>query len=116
MNTKTFVEAMQRYYGMAYQPGTGEVVTRYLDATFRENELEHLAAMTIKTYSGRYKTLPDVAVFEELRPAVMDATKYQPASSCLRLEGLADPDARENLAHALEDWMGKMKLKGEIKA
>jgi len=97
MTVKIFIETMQNYYSMNYGEMPGKVIANYL-ATWREDELDQLAGMTIKTFSGRFKTLPDVAVFEELRGQVRDTLKYKPVAEVLQLTDQSEMATPEEVA------------------
>ncbi len=67
MKTKEFMFKVQSYYGLKYRDGEHiELVYKYLDSK-HENYLTCLYSATVKNFSGQYKTLPDIAIFEGLK-------------------------------------------------
>lgn len=64
MKTRELMTACQEYYGLAYSPGQGKLVERYLD-TLSLKLKSHLFAEVLKIHSATFKTLPDIAVFEK---------------------------------------------------
>jgi hypothetical protein len=77
MTVKKFIELMQGYYSLTYSEIAGPIIARYLTG-WTEKELEQLAAIVIKSHSGQFGKLPDVATFEKLKPQVYNAIKYLP--------------------------------------
>jgi hypothetical protein len=72
MTTREFLEAMQRYYGQAYDPqGEGPAIKAYLD-TKRPAYLDALGQVVLLRFSRKWKCLPDIAVFEEHRQEARD--------------------------------------------
>jgi hypothetical protein len=63
MKTHELMTACQEYYGLAYSPGQGKLVARYLD-TLSLKLKSHLFVDVLKVHSATFKSLPDIAVFE----------------------------------------------------
>lgn len=63
MDLKTFVQRIQGYYGMSYPEGQRSDLVEYLRGD-SEAWLDALYQATIRSFSTRWKTLPDVATFE----------------------------------------------------
>ena len=63
MTSKQFVNELQEYYGMTYSKGQ---LMRMID-WFNKNAdiLDELLEAVIYGFSGQFKTLPDIAVFED---------------------------------------------------
>lgn len=67
MTRKEFVKRIQAYYG-GYPEGQRDVISAYLNS-LPEYILDELLAEVIKNYDSKYKTVPDVAVFEKHKGA-----------------------------------------------
>ncbi len=71
MTPERFIERIESYYGK--YPGkprdTRATVISYLRKRYKEDELESLLRAVTMTFSGEYKTVPDIAVFERARVA-----------------------------------------------
>ena len=66
MIVKDFISKIQSYYGQEYRLGTQiDLIIAYLNKK-SEKYLTCLFAAVIKEFSGQYKTLPDIAVFEKV--------------------------------------------------
>ena len=66
MKTVDFITKIQGYYDKKYVKGIQlDLITKYLDSK-HENYVGCLFNATVKRFSGQYKTLPDIAIFEEL--------------------------------------------------
>ena len=110
MTVKAFIETMQSYYNQTYNPGTGGIVARYLE-TWTPPELDHLASLTIKSFSGQYGKLPDIAVFEKLKTDVWEVLRYLPSKN-LQIEDkseYATPEQLEELFACLENCANKFR-------
>ena len=69
-----FLKEVQAYYGMKYDKGT----LRYLVGYLEKQKLRYdiLLKETFKTFSGQYKTLPDIAIFEKVKNEYLEG-KYK---------------------------------------
>ena len=66
MTTKQFIQKVQNYYGVKYREGEHiDMVFKYLNSK-TENYLTCLYPATLKGFSGQFKTLPDIKIFEDL--------------------------------------------------
>jgi hypothetical protein len=70
VTAKDFFTALQGYYGMQYPAGQTAHMARWV-ADKSEAFLGALFDAVIYNFSSRFKTLPDIAVFEELRGDAM---------------------------------------------
>jgi len=104
MTVKEFLLDMQSYYGMKYQEGSAKRLIQYLE-TYTDQALDVLADLTVKTYSGRYKALPDIAIWEALKKDVREQLEGRPADmSLLELEDkseLASPEIITGMVNKL---------------
>lgn len=66
MTKYEFLTKIQEYYGQ-YPKGQLPYVAAYLDRK-RESFLDALFDICIRSFSAKWKTPPDVAIFEELAP------------------------------------------------
>ena len=69
MTLAQFIAEMTAYYGQPYPEGMRKRVGEYL-AQFSDRALDRLADLTFKTFSSRYKSLPDIAAWESVRKEV----------------------------------------------
>lgn len=69
MNAIEFVKKIQAYYG-EYPKGQMAEIANYLRGK-RETLLSELYKQCIKNFSSKWKTAPDVAVFEEYLPEAL---------------------------------------------
>lgn len=111
MTAKQFVFEIQEYYGMNYSKGQ---LTRMVD-WFRKNDgiLGELLEAVIKGFSGQYKVLPDIAVFENhLDEAFLIQVSKQPKRYVLAPPSdqwhLSDEQQNE-MIQLLSDMMEKIK-------
>lgn len=64
MNLKIFIKEIQVYYNMKYTNGTLQHIITFLEKQpFR---LDVIFDETILTFSGQYKTLPNIAIFNDI--------------------------------------------------
>ncbi len=64
MNISEFIKAVQEYYGMKYRAGALKYLLGYLEKQpFR---LEVIFEETILEFSGQFKVLPDVSVYNKI--------------------------------------------------
>lgn len=89
MTTQGFIERCEAYYGTRYTTGQKPYIEKYLDSE-RPRALDFLFGLCLKTHSAKYGKLPDVAVFEELRPEVIDSLAGDIASQDLQRPALED--------------------------
>ena len=81
LKTKEFMFKVQSYYGLKYRDGEHiELVYKYLDSK-HENYLTCLYSATVKNFSGQYKTLPDIAIFEKLTDKTYEIIEEQKRKS-----------------------------------
>jgi len=78
MNVKEFVTEMQAYYGMQYPEGMRKQILAYLEPKDGD-VLEVMAGLTFRRHSARWKTLPDIAFWEELWSEVDAELRLRPA-------------------------------------
>jgi hypothetical protein len=114
MTQDEFIASIQDYYGQKYPAGQLPFIKKYL-ATRNETALTMLFGEILKSFSGQYKTLPDVAIFESVRGDVLDDLKEAKGKQDLaRLtigeEETATPEQLAELFKSLER-IG-IKLKG----
>ena len=80
MNSKDFISKIQDYYGLEYRKGAQiDLIIAYLNQRSGKY-LICLFAAVVKEFSGQYKTLPDIAVFEKVAgPAyeIMDNIQHK---------------------------------------
>ena len=77
MTTQEFTLKIQNYYGIKYRKGTQiELIYQYLNSK-HENYLKCLFSAVVKGFSGQYKTLPDIAIFEGLTDKTYDIIEEQ---------------------------------------
>ncbi len=69
MTLQEFIRDLQGYYGLAYRPGQQPAIAQYL-SVFGPSELQSLYDETLRGVSSAYKTLPDIAAFEEARTRI----------------------------------------------
>ena len=71
MTPERFIARIESYYGK--YPGEPRdiraTVISYLRKRYKEDELESLLRAVTMTFSGEYKTVPDIAVFERAKIA-----------------------------------------------
>ena len=72
-----FIVKIENYYGIKYRQGEQiDLITMYLEIK-SENYLTYLFSAVIKNFSGQYKTLPDIAIFETLITEIYEMMKSQ---------------------------------------
>ncbi len=96
MKTVDFITKIQGYYDRKYTTGIQiDLITKYLDSK-HENYLSCLFNATVKNFSGQYKTLPDIAIFEKLITATYDIIEEQNRKRQIQdLKTLAITDGEE---------------------
>ena len=96
MVVKSFIKAIQDYYGMEYRKGLQlDLIADYLKEK-SESYLTCLFSVTVKDFSGQYKSLPDIAVFERLAGDTHDAVALMK-----RKQDLSTPAIKEK---GVEDY------------
>ena len=116
MTLERFIESTESYYGQKYPAGQVQLIRAYLEDR-TDRALTILFAETLKTFSSQYKTLPDIAIFEGLRGAVIERIKEDRQGQDLTRLALAEDTEQlatpEQLAPLFE-IMGKLNvLKGK---
>ena len=95
MKTIDFITKIQGYYDKKYVQGIQlDLITKYLDSK-HENYLGCLFNATVKRFSGQYKTLPDIAIFEELITmtyGIIDEQKRKQQIQDLKTPAITDGD------------------------
>lgn len=95
MKTKEFIIKIQNYYGQKYREGEHiELVYKYLNNK-NENYLKCLFVATVKNFSGQFKTLPDIAVFEKLKNEtyeIIDEQRRKNQIQNLKTKAITDGD------------------------
>jgi len=95
MTTKHFIFKIQDYYGIKYREGTQiNMIFQYLNSK-KENYLTCLYSATVKNFSGQYKTLPDIAIFEKLTKEtcyIIDELKKRKQIQDLKTPAITDGD------------------------
>lgn len=72
MTAKEFIADIHEYYGTQYRKGKQRnMIYTYLSKK-SSKYLDSLFEVTVKRFSGQYKTLPDIAIFEELTDEVYE--------------------------------------------
>ncbi len=72
MTAEKFMDDIQEYYGVDYRPGLHrDKIFTYLEGK-SERYLDFLFDIVILNFSGQYRTLPDVAIYEKLSRDVYD--------------------------------------------
>ena len=67
MNAAQMLKAFQEYYGLQYRPPVARVVMQYLDKlSLGPKMMSRLYAEVLKTVSGKWGKLPDVAMLQEV--------------------------------------------------
>ncbi len=91
METKEFIIGIQGYYGQEYRQGIQlNTIASWLSG-HGPKYLECVFEATIKSFSGQYKTLPDIAIFEGLKKETWEIfdSKKEPVLM-IEEEGLQD--------------------------
>jgi hypothetical protein len=116
MTVKQFVIKIQAYYGLTYPEGQRDDLLEYLTKR-SERWLDALYKAVIRNVSSQYKSLPDIAVFEqkEVREMATDfldmAALEAPSDAPLAIEErYATSEEVENF---LSDFMMKMRERAQ---
>jgi len=115
MTMKDFLKNVQDYYGQKYPEGQKPFIAKYL-GQFNERALDHLFAKTLTTISSKYKTLPDIATWEELRADIKKLMESEQLEADLRRPAIEDKSefaSPEQIA-ALNEHFKKTILKGRV--
>ena len=95
MKATEFMEKIQKYYGLKYLKGVQEnLIKSYLESK-HDNYLKCLFSATVKEYTGEYKMLPNIAVFEKLTDAtyqIIDEVKRKAQIQDLKTPAITDGD------------------------
>lgn len=77
MTLEDFISRVQNYYGVSYHIGQQEAIVEYLGAKTPEY-LSALYKTCLLRFSSKWKTVPDIAIFEEVRDEVLQRMReYQ---------------------------------------
>jgi len=71
MKTEKFMDGLEAYYEQKYSPRKAGVLVAYLDK-WSDTYRAQLFAEVLRTFSGQYKTMPDIANFEQCRPEALE--------------------------------------------
>lgn len=111
MKVREFIKGIQEYYGLEYRKG----IQLNTIATFLSEKSEYmlscLFSAVILEFSGQYKTLPDIAVFEGARKRmyeIYDERKKKEERKMLPEEGTFDYS--KEIAEELSKLVKKLKL------
>lgn len=105
MTAERFINEIQGYYGDKYSAVQLKYIMQYL-SKLNERALDHLFGLTLRGYSGRYGKAPDIAVFEDMRPKVLDSLEDEGRRDVLLLEDqseLASPEEVEEAFRQLRN-------------
>ena len=98
MVVKDFIKAVQDYYGLEYRQGLQlNLVGNYLNEK-SDKYLTCLFSATVKGFSGQYKSLPDIAIFENLSTEtyeIMEEQKRKQQIADLTRHAITDGDERD---------------------
>jgi len=90
LNSKEFISKIQDYYGLEYRTGAQiDLIIAYLNQR-SEEYLICLFAAVVKDFSGQYKTLPDIAVFEKVASSAYDIMDNIQHKQNLRTPAITD--------------------------
>lgn len=93
MTIEQFIFKIQDYYGMQYRKGEQiEMIGQYLK-TKHANYIKCLYSAVIKTFTGEYKMLPNIAVFEKLTDetySILDEQKRKAQIQDLKTPAITD--------------------------
>jgi hypothetical protein len=74
MTTEDFKTKLQQYYGMAYPVGQRDIINEYL-CSLPVDYIEPIFKKVILLHSSKWKSLPDVAIFEEAKQSIKDVVE-----------------------------------------
>ncbi len=64
MDTVKFIKMIENYYGIKYRSGMLSILIGYLEK--QTLDLNSIFQKVVLDFSGQYKTLPDIAIFEKI--------------------------------------------------
>jgi hypothetical protein len=92
MTAKEFINRVQEYYG-SYRKGQQREIAKYL-ADRNEVYLDHLYHQCLYGYSSKWRSPPDIAVFQEFaQDALTEAKKQLQVTGQMQIEDM--PASRE---------------------
>lgn len=92
MNARQFIAKIQDYYGQ-YRKGQQREIAKYL-AGRNEIYLDHLYHQCLYGYSSKWRSPPDIAVFQEFaQDALTEAKKQLQVAGQIQIEDI--PASRE---------------------
>lgn len=92
MNARQFIAKVQDYYGQ-YRKGQLREISKYL-AGRNEIYLDHLYQQCLYGYSSKWRSPPDIAVFQEFaQDALTEAKKQLQVTGQMQIEDI--PASRE---------------------
>ena len=121
MVVQDFLKTIQEYYGMKYNHGVQiEMIYKYLEKKSSEF-LICLLSTTIQNFSGQYKTLPDIAIFNQFKAQVFELMDKREMERQQDLNRQAIPenteeeeDRREDIVKMFEGLKKKYKWNKKI--
>jgi hypothetical protein len=93
VNTNLFLTKIEAYYEQQYSPQKRSIIGAYLE-TKTDGYKGHLFVEVVRVFSGQYKTLPDIAVFEKCEDEALRDLEREHS----RLAGQAPLQIEEDLA------------------
>ncbi len=95
MKTTEFLTKTQEYYNLKYVKGTQlNMIATYINGK-SEYYLDALFVAVTTKFSGQYKTLPDIAIFEKLTEetySIIDEQKRKAQIQDLKTPAITDGD------------------------
>ena len=118
MDSKTLLSKLEAYYSIKYPDLQIATMLKYLEKKEEKEHFgsrcrEHLFAVLLKNYSGKFKTLPDIAVFEEYTDKALDeleAEQLRKRPKVLAIENnepMADPGEVDEFFLGLREMLEK---------
>lgn len=90
MTAKEFISKIQDYYGLEYRKGAQiDLIIAYLNQRSAKY-LICLFAAVVKEFSGQYKILPDIAVFEKVSSSAYDIMENMQHKQNLKTPAITD--------------------------
>lgn len=107
MTAKEFITRVQEYYG-PYRKGQQREIAKYL-AGRNEVYLDHLYQQCLYGYSSKWRSPPDIAVFQEFaQDALTEAKKQLQLTRQMQIEGQAAPrETQAEFYQTLGELLGK---------
>lgn len=75
MTPREFLDAIQGYYGLRYTDGQKPFIAKWV-ASRSEAFLRCLFDEITREVSGQFRTLPDIAIFEQCTQRALDVLRY----------------------------------------